>query len=152
MTGKVKAWDLAGVWSFLTNGNVNLGTDENGKQLPAPEAGPIDSQWQSRTKALSADFTVHRSIYEENGCLCDLRPGDLLIYSVSWEKLGGVAVINSLDTKRLMGDVSLYIEGSGKIQRITNFSFSLDPEDAPKRFFRPGLVFLKLRNAKYCHN
>lgn len=73
-----------------------------------------------------------------------LLPGDLLLYSVPTEPIGHVFIIKDYQPTTMMAQVIEAAQSAGTI-RERDFSLTLHPPDAPKRWVRPGLFVLRLK-------
>lgn len=124
--GRLTTLDFYSMWEYIRKGS-----------LPRPPSWP-----KSRVKLLK---DMSRSFYAIN--IYDgqaLAVGDLLVYRIPFLTSGHIFIVKKFDRKTQTVKVIEAAQSSGTI-RERNFPLSLDPQNAKARYYRPGLIALRLK-------
>lgn len=79
----------------------------------------------------------------------ELRPGDLLIYSLPWRAMAddaGVILVHAYTPKSDTIEASVYWEKDGSARRDKAFSISADPR-RPSDLLRAGMLWVRPRSS-----
>lgn len=136
---KITSWDLFALRWYSEKGT-----------FPQNDWGlPEGADWQNKVKALANDFVV---LSEKDTYLAffrNVRVGDLLVIGGQSVKHGGVFAIEAIDEADMEVYGYLYDDEADQLSKKF-LPLSLDPEDAPRRFLRPFMTVVRLKNNKYC--
>ncbi len=133
-SGKMKTRDMRDAWMVRQFGYIR----------PKPD-NPIEADARlQRARELAPLFTA-RNLYRQPNDGLDIRPGDVIGYSIPWEKFGALVAINdNYDPVNMVAkNVMTYLDDGNKLELSGRLNMSLNPETDLRRPVRPGLFLLR---------
>jgi hypothetical protein len=127
--GRFTTWDLFSMYIYLRV-----------KELPdPPKWEKKKSQW---VKDMAKSF-MPVNIYKHD----KLMPGDLLVFRVFGINWGHVFLVKHFNPKTVDVTVIEAAQSAGTVRERV-FPLSVDPYDAPVRYYRPGMFGLRLKSSQ----
>lgn len=130
----LRARDLRHAWMLLRTGG-----------LPTEEAGydaaraPLIVDLAGRVSALE----LYAHDLGDNPP--DIRPGDILVYSLASRPTGGAVLVHAFDRANGSATATVFLEDRNISERSAAWPLRADPTNPAVRLIRPGLLWLRPR-------